>query len=88
MANIRNLFDFQKIAGNKDMADIIDSVESKYGTALSDDDLELAAAGMGGTDAQTTMHMCDKCKCMRAFRLMSGGRAICTAPGCGNQVIL
>lgn len=88
MANVRNLFDFQKIAENKDMADIINSVEAKYGTALSDDELELATAGAGDANAQTVQHMCDKCKRITSFRLMSGGRAVCTEPGCGNMIVM
>lgn len=87
MANIRNMFDFQKIADNKKLGEVVSMLENKYGVALSDDDLELATAGTGSGAVQTVERMCDKCKCTRTFRLMSGGRAVCTAPGCNNQIL-
>lgn len=40
------LFDFQRFSGNDRLAEIIADTEKRYGTALSDDDLEcLSAAG-------------------------------------------
>ncbi len=44
---IARLFDYQKYAANKDLADIISDVESRYSldkVELSDDDLSLVSA--------------------------------------------
>ena len=87
MTNIRNLFDFQKIAGNKELEAIIKGTESRYGVELSDDDLELAAAGRyTDTGYNTVEKYCEICKAMEKFKLMSGGRAVCTK--CGEQIML
>lgn len=46
MAKLSQLFDFQRIADNKELADIIEDTNSRYTmTELGDDLLELVAAG-------------------------------------------
>lgn len=43
---LKRLFDFQKFSENPRLAEIISDVESRYGNALSDDELEwVNAAG-------------------------------------------
>lgn len=89
MAKLGNLFDFQKIAGNQDMDSLIKATESRYDIELSDDELELAAAGSDVMNTPKMVeHYCEKCKGNRLFKIASGGRAICTAPGCNNQILL
>lgn len=66
MAKLSQLFDLHKIAGNAELQNIIDDTHKRYPqmTELSDDDLELAAAGRGGTQ---TEFVCPKCKRNIAF---------------------
>lgn len=50
---LENLFDFQRFENQEDLADIISDVESRYGHALEDDDLEfVSAAGEFFTEAE------------------------------------
>lgn len=88
MTKLGNLFDFQKVAGNKDLEAVIKDTESRYAVELSDSELELASAGTGANAPGMVEHYCDKCKCKRLFKTASGGRATCTAPGCNNQILL
>lgn len=50
MSSIKDLFGYQKIAGNKSLDKVIAETHSRYDEdeLLSDDELELAAAGKGG----------------------------------------
>ena len=41
---LHRLFDFQKFQGNEKLSAMIGDVETCYGRALSDDDLELVSA--------------------------------------------
>ncbi len=41
---LKSLFDFQKFSGNPRLAEIISDIESRYGNALSDDELEAVNA--------------------------------------------
>lgn len=41
---LENLFNFQRFENQEDLAGIISDVESRYGHALEDDDLEFVSA--------------------------------------------
>jgi len=49
MSSLKNLFGLQKIAGNEKLDKVISDTHSRYDDAelLSEDELELAAAGRG-----------------------------------------
>lgn len=50
---LENLFNFQRFENQEDLAGIISDVESRYGHALEDDDLEfVSAAGEFFTEAE------------------------------------
>lgn len=44
MASLKDLFDYQKFAGNSRLEAMIKDTESRYGSKLSIDDLELVSA--------------------------------------------
>ena len=44
MASLKDLFDYQKFAGNSRLEVMIRDTESRYGSKLSIDDLELVSA--------------------------------------------
>jgi len=62
MAKFNQLFDFQKIADNEELSEVINETHSRYGNIveLRDEDLELASAGKGGNYNET--RICGICK--------------------------
>ncbi|MDO4189462.1 MAG: hypothetical protein Q4D29_10780 [Lachnospiraceae bacterium] len=92
MTKLSHLFELQKFAGNKELENIINDTHTKYIDnniiELSDDELELAAAGTGnmGLNEQTCKAMCLTCNKMTIFKCYSGGRAVCSE--CGEKTIL
>ena len=92
-SKLKSLFDFQRFEQESKLQGVIDEVNSSYssGNRLDDDALELVAGGEGAvnTDTDNTMFRefyCEKCRTIRKFKMLSGGRAICTQPGCGNMI--
>lgn len=92
-SKLKSLFDFQRFEQDPKLQSVIDEVNDRYssGNRLNDDDLELVAGGVGMTDKDTDNTVfrelyCEKCRTTRKFKLLSGGRAICTHPGCGNLI--
>lgn len=69
MANLRQLFDLQKIADDKELAAVIEETNGRYASAskLSDDELELAAAG---GSAQYMKIACNVCGCINKVNIM------------------
>ena len=49
---LESLFEFQKFAGNPELAKLIEETESRYAKALSDDDLALVNAAGDVAQAQ------------------------------------
>ena len=88
MSKLRTLFEYHKIEGNEHLNRIIEGVEAKYGSALGDDELELATAGTITPSERNgeVQSFCDNCKKFTAFRLSSGGRASCKE--CGMEKML
>lgn len=88
MPKLNQLFDMQKIAGNKELSSVIDETHSRYGKdamELDDDMMELVAAGRG-ENASTVEHKCPTCNELRLFNCYSGGRSVCTK--CGTMIIM
>ncbi len=92
-SKLKSLFDFQRFEHELRLQSVIDEVNDRYSSnnRLNDDDLELVAGGAGTTDNDTDNTLfrelyCENCRTMRKFKLLSGGRAICTHPGCGKMI--
>ena len=92
MAKLKNLFELQRFAVNKELEDVISETHSRYSNnniiELGDAELELVAAGIERDvmKEQECQAMCPKCNKSTTFKCYSGGRAVCTE--CGEKTIL
>ena len=55
-SRLTGLFDYQKFAGHSRLSDMLADVDSRYGSALSDDDLELVSAAGDADPIRVPMH--------------------------------
>ena len=69
---------FETAEGNKD--NIV------YGQFLTDDELDLAAAGTGDNMAKQAIAYCPDCQKKTTFKLFSASRGICTVCGYKGMV--
>lgn len=87
MARLSTLFNYQKIAKNTKLQNIIDEVDNKYSlnNRLDDRELELVSAGIERGPVQFSKIACPKCSAINNVNILANFY-ICGACGARNNL--
>lgn len=87
MANLKQLFDMQKIVENEGLTSIIGEAHSRYSNIveLNDDMLELATAGIKGNSNDDDLVRVSCSFCNNIFKASKSKKSI-VCPSCGKVI--